>query len=144
MTILEKALSPGRRIRALLALLAGLSGTVFVSTLWWTEPGPLPGRTHLAFALFTAICLAWTGYGGWMLARRVPLFATDRVIAGRLALTASAATTTLTTVLTIERGGDPAGVLAIGAATIAAAVVLLVRAHRRRAELLRRKQELTR
>lgn len=43
------------------------------------------------------------------------------MIAGRLALTASAATTTPTTVLTVERGTNPADVLAPGIATIAAA-----------------------
>lgn len=144
MTFLERSLAPGRRVRALLALVAGLSGTVFVSALWWTEPGPLPGRTHLAFALFTAFCVSWAGYGGWLLARRVPLFATDRVIAGWLALTAATATAVLTTMVTVQRGANPAAVLAISAATIAAAAILLVRAHRRRAELVRRKRELTR
>ncbi|TDD18725.1 transmembrane transport protein [Nonomuraea diastatica] len=83
---LEPSLSPWRRVRAVAALLAGLGGVVFVATLWWSEPGPLPGRTHLAFAVLTVFCLAWAGYGAWLLTRRVPLFATDQVIARRAEL----------------------------------------------------------
>ncbi|MEW1847996.1 hypothetical protein AB0392_59415 [Nonomuraea angiospora] len=60
---------------------------------WWSEPGPLPGRTHLAFGMLTVFCLAWAGYGGRLVTRRVPLFAADRVIAAWLGLAASLTTT---------------------------------------------------
>ncbi|WP_182873415.1 RNA polymerase sigma factor [Microbispora sp. H10670] len=76
---LSPVLSLRTRIRAVAALLAGVAGAVFMGTLWWTEPGPLPGRTHLAFALLTVFCLVWAAYGGWLLTRRIPLFATDQV-----------------------------------------------------------------
>jgi len=125
------------------ALLAGLAGTVFVTSLWWSEPGPLPGRTHLSFALFTVFCLAWAGYGGWLLTRRVPLFATEQVIAAWIALAASVVTTGVTAVAAARSGTGLVAALAIGGLFVAAALVLAVRAHIRRAALLRRVRQLT-
>ncbi|WP_067175392.1 hypothetical protein [Microtetraspora niveoalba] len=140
---LAPSLSRRTRIRAVAALLAGAAGTVFVSALWWSEPGPLPGHTHLAFALFTVFCLAWTGYGGWLLTHRVPLFATDRVIAAWIGLAASLATTAVVAVITVQRGTGTWLALATGGLFVAAALALAVRAHARRAALLRRVRELT-
>ncbi|MEO3868212.1 hypothetical protein ABGB18_05205 [Nonomuraea sp. B12E4] len=139
---LGPVLSPWARARAVAALLAGLTGTVFVSALWWSEPGPLPGRTHAAFALFTAFCLAWAAYGGWSLTRRVPLFATDRVVAGWLSVAASAVTAVLVTAVAVQRGGGLLPALAVAVVCVGAALVLVVRAHVRRAALLRRRREL--
>ncbi|WP_169946673.1 hypothetical protein [Microbispora sp. H11081] len=140
---LAPVLSLGTRIRAVTALLAGAAGLVFVSALWWSEPGPLPGRTHLGFALFTVFCLAWAVYGGWLLTRRVPLFATDRVIAAWIGLAASLATTALVAVVAVRRGTGAELALAAGGLFVAVALVPVVRAHRRRAALLRRMRELT-
>lgn len=140
---LGPVLSPWARIRAVAAALAGLAGTVFVAALWWSEPGPLPGRTHAAFAVFTVFCLAWAGYGGWTLTRRVPLFATDRVIAGWLAVAASTATAVLVTVVAVQRGSGLLPAVGVSVVFVGAAVVLVVRAHARRAALLRRKRRLT-
>ncbi|MFC4120562.1 hypothetical protein [Nonomuraea zeae] len=139
---LEPSLSRGRRVRALVALLAGLAGTVFVTALWWSEPGALPARTQLAFGLLTVFCLAWACYGGWLLTRRVPLFATDRVIAAWIALVASVTTTGGVAAVAVQRGTGLGVALAIGGLFVAAALVLAVRAHGRRAALLRRKREL--
>jgi hypothetical protein len=140
---LEPAMSPWKRVRALAALLAGAAGAVFVAALWGSEPGPLPGRTHVAFAVFMVFCLAWAGYGGWLLTRRVPLFATDRVIAGWLATAASAATTVMVVVVAVQRGTGLGPALLVGGVFVAASVTLAVRAHVRRAALLRRLRELT-
>ncbi|MGW5264818.1 hypothetical protein ACWEQG_27900 [Microbispora sp. NPDC004025] len=140
---LAPVLSLRTRIRAVTALLAGVAGAVFVSTLWWSEPGPLPGRTRLAFASLTVFCLAWAGYGGWLLTRRVPLFAADRVIAAWIGLAASLATTAIVTVVAVQRGTGAWLALAVGGLFAAVAVVLVVRAHLRRAALLRRRHELT-
>ncbi|MBP2704229.1 hypothetical protein JOL79_10445 [Microbispora sp. RL4-1S] len=140
---LEPALSPMTRIRAVAALLAGLAGAVFVGTLWWSEPGPLPGRTQLAFAVFTVFCLAWAGYGGWLLTRRAALFATDRVIAAWIGLVASLTTTGIVTAVAVRRGTGTGPALAVGGLFVAVALVLTVRAHARRAALLRRVRELT-
>ncbi|MFI6922971.1 hypothetical protein ACIBIZ_23710 [Nonomuraea spiralis] len=132
---LEATLSPWRRVRALTALLAGAAGAVFVSALWWTEPGPLPGRTQLAFAAFTAFCLAWACYGAWLSTRGTPLFARDRVIAGWIALAAALLTTALVAAVA-------AGALVFGLAFVVVAAVLTVRAHTTRARLLRLKRDL--
>ncbi|TDD41596.1 hypothetical protein E1286_32410 [Nonomuraea terrae] len=140
---LTPALSRRTRIRAVAALLAGLAGAVFVTVLWWSEPGELPGRTRLAFGVLTAFCLAWAGYGGWLLTCRVPLFATDRVVAAWLGLAASVTTTGLMAVVAVQRGTGLVLALAAGGVFVAAALVLAVRAHRRRAALLRRMRELT-
>ncbi|MEU6728865.1 hypothetical protein ABZ917_34595 [Nonomuraea wenchangensis] len=140
---LAPVLSLRVRIRAVTTLLAGVAGAVFVGTLWWSEPGPLPGRTHLAFALFTVFCLAWAAYGGWLLTRRVPLFATDRVIAAWIGLAASLATTALVTVVAVQRGTGAGPALAVGGLFVAVALALALRAHARRAALLRRMHELT-
>lgn len=140
---LDTSLSRRARIRAVTALVAGLSGAAFVSLLWLTEPEPLPGRTRLAFALLLAICLAWTAYGGWLLTRKVVLFATDRVVAAWIALSASTLTTALLAVVAVGRGTGLWPVLAVGAVFLAVSVLLLTRAHRERARLLRRRDELT-
>ncbi|MFI6743994.1 hypothetical protein ACIBI9_64975 [Nonomuraea sp. NPDC050451] len=140
---LAAVLAPRNRIRAVAALPAGVAGTVFVGTLWWTEPGPLPGRTQLAFALFTGFCVAWAAYGGWLLTRRVPLFATDQVIAAWIGLAASLATTAVVAVMAVQRGTGAGLALAVGGLFVAVALALAVRAHARRAALLRRMHELT-
>lgn len=139
---LSPVLSPWRRFGGLAALLGGLSGAGLLASLWATEPGPLPDRTHLAFALLTLLCLAWTGYGAWVLTRRTPLFALDRVVAGWLALAASTLTTVVMAVVAVLRDTLPFPALGAGAAFVAVAVTLTARAHRRRAALLRRKREL--
>jgi hypothetical protein len=140
---LEPSLSPGIRLRAVLALLSGVAGTVFVAGLWWSEPGPLPGRTHLAFAVFTVFCLAWAGYGAWLVTRRVPLFAREQVVAARLALAASIVTSTVVATVAVQRGTGLVPALGTGVLFVAVTLALTVRAHARRAALLRRERELT-
>ncbi|MEU7745925.1 hypothetical protein [Nonomuraea sp. NPDC049158] len=136
---LSGSLSRARRIGAVVALVAGLAGLVFVGLLWATEPGELPGRTRVAFGGLMALCLVWSGYGGWALTRRVPMFALDRVVAAWIALAASVLTTA-GLVAVVPRQGVAA---IVGAVLIGVSVVLAVRAHLRRAALLRRKRELS-
>jgi hypothetical protein len=140
---LAPMLSRGQRIRGVGALLAGLAGGVFTTALWTTEPGPLPDRTHLSFALLVLLCLAWTGYGIWTTTRRTPLFALDRVIATWLGLAAAVLTTTVTVTLAAvrDRGVVPAVVMSV--LLITTAVLLTARARARRVALLRRKADLT-
>jgi hypothetical protein len=139
---LEGALSPWRKAGGVVALIAGVAGAIFVVLLWATEPGPLPGHTQLAFALLTGFCLAWAGYGGWVIARRVPLFALDRVIAGWLAVAASTVTTALVVAVAAGRGAGVIPAVVGGIAFIAVSAVVTVRAHAVRAALLRRRREL--
>ncbi|MBE1876053.1 hypothetical protein [Myceligenerans pegani] len=140
---LGPALSARARVRAVAMLVLGLAGAVFVTALWWTEPGPLPVRTQVGFALLSAVCLAWAGYGSWLLRRKVPLFAADQVVAAWIGLVASLATSALLVVVTVQRGAGPWAPLLVGAALTVVAATLLVRARRRRAALLRRERELT-
>ncbi|MFC4068378.1 hypothetical protein [Actinoplanes subglobosus] len=109
--------------RGLLAAgIAGFTGAGLIATLWATEPGSLPTRTAAAFAGLIFVGLAWAVLAAWTSWKR-PLFADDRVIAGRLAVVF----TTVTTLVT----GIVAGPLAAGPGLlmIAAAVVVLVRAR---------------
>ncbi|MFI6297960.1 hypothetical protein ACIBEJ_40660 [Nonomuraea sp. NPDC050790] len=138
---LSPVLSPWRRFGGLAALLAGLGGAVALGSLWLTEPGQLPDRLHLGFALLLALCLAWAGYGGWVLTRRAPMFALDRVVAGWLSVAASAMTAVLLAVLAALR--DTPVLFAVGPLLVAVAGVVTFLAHRRRDALLRRKAELS-
>ncbi|MCC5034691.1 transmembrane transport protein [Streptomyces sp. WAC 00631] len=139
---LERALaaevSLGSRIRHLAVGLAGGCGAALIAVLWATEPHPLPLRTRAAFAGLIAIGLAWAAFAGWVLSRRRPLFARDRVLAARLALVAAAVTGVAGTALAAVRA-TTAGVLVTalaGVLLVAAAGLALVRARSRRRELL--------
>ncbi|MEF9881093.1 hypothetical protein [Streptomyces sp. P9-A4] len=82
--------------------------------------------------------LAWAAFAGWVLSRRRPLFARDRVLGARLALVVTAVTGVAGVAVAAVRG-NTAGTLAVasaGAALVAAAALFLVRAKSRRRELL--------
>ncbi|MEU4683037.1 transmembrane transport protein [Streptomyces xinghaiensis] len=139
---LERALaaevSLGSRVRHLAVGLAGGCGAALIAVLWATEPHPLPLRTRAAFAGLIAIGLAWAVFAGWVLSRRRPLFARDRVLAAGLALVAASVTGVAGTALAAVRA-TTAGVLVTalaGVLLVAAAGLALVRARSRRRELL--------
>ncbi|MDR7384512.1 hypothetical protein [Promicromonospora iranensis] len=140
---LHGTLSARARLRAVAILVVGLAGAVFLAALWWTEPGPLPVLTRVAFGLMMVFCLIWAVYGIWLLRSRVPLFATDRVVAAWIGLAASALTSSLLVVMTVQRGSGAWAVIVVATALVAVAAVLVVRAHRHRAALLRREHALT-
>jgi hypothetical protein len=145
---LERALaaevSLRSRMRHAATGLAGGCAAALIAVMWATEPNPLPARTQAAFAGLLAIGLAWAAFAGWVLSRRRPLFARDRVLGARLALAVTTATSVAGTVLAAVRG-TAAGALAValaGAALVAAAGLLLVRAQSRRRELMRLRDAL--
>ncbi|GII01637.1 hypothetical protein [Planobispora takensis] len=140
---LAPMLSPRQRLRGIVALVSGSAGTICLASLWVTEPTALPGHTRFAFAAFILLCLAWAGYGGWVVARQTPLFALDRVIAAWITLTASITTSAIIIAVAADRGSGLIPALPAGAVLIAASAALVLRAHIRRAMLLRRKRELT-
>ena len=82
------------------------------------------------------IALGWVGYGTWVLTRRTPLLARDRVIAGWMGVGAAGLFAAAAVVLV----GGLALVMAL--AVVGLAVLNLVYARSRRAALLRRKREL--
>ncbi|MCZ7462317.1 transmembrane transport protein [Streptomyces sp. WMMC940] len=143
---LAAELSLRSRMRHVAVGLAGGGGAALIAVLWATEPDPLPARTQLAFAGLVVVGLAWAGFAGWVLSRRRPLFARDRVLGASLALGATAVTAVAGTVLAAVRG-TAADVLATavgGVVLTAAAVLVLVRARSRRRELLRLRDALRR
>jgi hypothetical protein len=140
---LSGRLSLRRRVATVTALLGGLIMATVIGLLWATEPA-LPPRTQIAFGMIVGIGLAWAVYGVWALARRTPLFALDRVVAGWLALTATALLTAFTSLLTILLDRGSAVWLALTVALLVLAAVNLHRARTYRAALLRRKQQLDR
>ncbi|RAY14931.1 transmembrane transport protein [Actinomadura craniellae] len=133
-----------QRLRYVLLLLAGAAGAVLIASLWATEPGGLPPRTHLAFAALTAVGLGWAGFAGWALTRRGPLYARDRVIAARLALGFAAGTAAGTVTIAAQRGDATAVLtaLAAGLVLVAAAALALLHARARRTALLRLRDDL--
>jgi hypothetical protein len=147
---LERALaaevSLRSRMRHIAVGLAGGCAATLIAVLWATEPDPLPARTQVAFAGLIAIGAAWAGLAGWVLSRRRPLFARDRVLGARLALGATVLTTIAGTALAAVRGAtSDVLVTALGGVLFtAAAVLVLVRAQSRRRELLRLRDALRR
>lgn len=146
---LERALaaevSMRARMRHMAVGLAGGCGAALIAVLWLTEPRPLPVRTGVAFATLIVIGLAWAVFAGWVLSRRRPLFALDRVVGARLALLATAMTGTGGTALAAVRGttAEALTVALAGGALIAIAGLTLVRARSRHSELLRLRATLT-
>jgi hypothetical protein len=138
---LSGRLSLRRRVAIVVAMLGGLTVASVVGLLWATEPA-LPGRTRVAFGALVVVGLAWAGYGVWVLTRRTPLYALDRVIAAWLALTATSLLAgTVAVVAILRHRAEPvAAGTALGLLVVA--VANLVRARARRAALLRRKREL--
>ncbi|MDT7843355.1 transmembrane transport protein [Streptomyces justiciae] len=145
---LERALaaevSLRSRLRHLAVGLTGGCGAAAIAALWATEPHALPPRTRAAFAALIAIGLAWAVFAAWVLSRRRPLFAQDRVLSARIALAATVTTTLGTVALAGARGStaDLAATAAGGAVLTATAVLILVRARRRRHVLLRLRDAL--
>lgn len=138
---LSGPLSPARRLGAVATLLGGLGGALVAGTLWTTEPG-LPGATQAAFAGMVAIGLGWCGWAVWVLTRRTPLFARDRVLAGWLGLAATGVLAAFVTAVTVLRDRVAPAAVAMAVLLLVAAVVNLVTARSHRAALLRRKREL--
>ena len=125
-------------------LLAATAMTTVVISLWITEPS-LPVRTQLAFGAMSLIGASWCALALWVLRARRPLFARDRLIAGRMAVTFTSlfAAAGLASAILL---GSPAGyaALASGVLMLAAAIAVFARARRRFAQLAARRQELER
>lgn len=141
---LETEVSLRSRMRYVAVGLGGWCGAALITVLWVTEPHPLPARTQAAFAALIAIGLAWAAFAGWVLVRRRPLFARDRVLGARLALAVSAGTCAVGTALAATRGttAETVATALTGGVLVAAAGLALARAHARRRALLRLRDTL--
>lgn len=136
-------LSLPARMGYLALLLVSLTVTALVGALWATEP-ELPPRTHAAFGVLVLVGATWAAVAGYILTRRRPLFATDRVLATATAVAATVVVGTGTTVLSLLRGGIGAGLgaAALATVTVGLAAVLHVRARRLRSALIARRRQL--
>ncbi len=133
-----------RRVGYVALLLAAAAMTTVVVALWLTEPS-LPPRTHAAFGAMSAIGVAWIALAAWALTTRRVLFARDRVIAGRMAVTFTSVFALGALVILIASGSAAAaGAFGTGVVMVAAAVVVLRQARRRFAALDARRVELER
>ncbi|HSK20666.1 MAG TPA: hypothetical protein VK912_16050 [Longimicrobiales bacterium] len=127
-------------------LLAGLTVAAVTGSLLATEAG-LPGRTQAAFVVVASAGLAWAALAAWVLARRRVLFASHRVMAGRMSVTCTALFTAGALTVWLLGSRQQPGALAaaaVGAAMLAVAVVVLLRARRRVLLLTARKREIER
>lgn len=140
-----RELSLPSRLGYTLLLLAGLGAAGITGSLLLTEQA-LPARTRVAFAVMTVMGVSWAGFATWVLANRRVLFAQHRVVAASMAV----AFTALYTLASIAMGvwgevGRPwMAAAGLGVVMLAVAVMQLVRARQRFAELSRRRQELER
>jgi hypothetical protein len=143
--MVRRELSAPKRLGYLLLLMMTLVAACLISTLWITEPAPLPLRTHVAFGLLTFINLAWSVLFGWIVTRRKVLFAQHRVIAGWMALAFCALFLIVGLVVAAIRMNTTAlaFVGVVGMCQLLLAIVVLKRARHRRRELLARRDELT-
>jgi hypothetical protein len=140
----RRELSMPTRIGYLLLLMLTLMGAGLISTLWITEPGPLPLRTQVAFGLLVTINLAWSVLFGWVLTQRKVLFAVHNVIAAWMAVAFCSVFLLAGLAIGWMRMNSTALVLVgvVGLVQLLAAIIMLKRSRRRRRELLARRDVL--
>ena len=78
-------LSLRARVGYVSLMLVSAAMTAVIASLWLTET-ELPPRTQFAFGAMCVIGLSWVALSVWALRTRRPLFARDRVVAGRMAV----------------------------------------------------------
>jgi LPXTG-motif cell wall-anchored protein len=118
--------------------------TAVVASLWMTEPS-LPLRTQIGFGVMVGIGLSWVGFAVWVLTHRRPLLAGHRIVAGRMAVAFTSLFLLGAVVAGMATGGSAAyAAAALGLAMLAAAVVVLRRAHVTTARLRERRVALER
>jgi hypothetical protein len=140
----ETELSERARLAHVALLLVTLTMSVVVGSLWATEPA-LPARAQVSFALMTAIGLSWAAFATWVLTARRVLLARHRIVAGRMAVAFTGAFVAGSVIVALTTTMTAAWVAAgIGAAMLAVATSLLVRARHQIARLNERRAALER
>jgi hypothetical protein len=142
--LVDVELSKRGRIGHIALLMCASAMTVGLVMLWATETG-LPLRTHVAFALMVAIGGAWTAYAAWVLTTRSVLLARHRIVAAWMGVIFSSAFTVLFAIVgyTGNFGAMPYAAAGVELVLVAAAIVMLVRARRRFAALVARRDALS-
>jgi hypothetical protein len=137
-------LSLPSRLRYVGLLLAASTMTAVVTALLLTEPR-LPNRTAIALVVAALIGVAWMAFATWVLTRKRVLLGAHRIIAGRLAITCSTVFMIGAVFVGVVTSSNAAlAAAAMGALMLAVAVMMLIRARRRFAELSKRRDELER
>ena len=140
----DAELSVPSRLGHVALLLAALGMTVVVASLWLTEPA-LPLRTHLAFGVMTVIGCSWSTFAIWVLTSRRVLFARQRIVAGRMAVTFAAVFTAGALAAAAATGAAAAlAAAATGVVMVAVAAIILRRVHHASARLMARREALER
>lgn len=116
-------------------LLVAAAMSVVIVALWLTEPA-LPARTQVAFGAMAGIGAAWVGFATWVLRARRPLYARDRVIAGRLAVAFTAVFTAGALSGVLLGGGSAALAACLSGLLMLCAAIAALRAARRRVKAL--------
>lgn len=141
--LLDGELSVPARLGYTALLLTSLSGAGVTAALLLTEVA-LPLRTQIALGVITGIGLSWTAFAAWVLTKRRVLLAAHSVVAARMAMAFTAVFTL--GALAVGRWGGTGrtwyAAASLGLAMFIAAVILLVRARRRFAELSHRRQQI--
>jgi hypothetical protein len=135
-------LSLATRLGYIALLLAAAAMSTVVLSLWLTEPA-LPARTQAAFGVMSVIGISWIVFALWALSARRPLFARDRLIAGRMAVSFTALFVAGALAAVIVSGSAAAwSALSSGGALLALAVGVWRGARRRVATLSARRAAL--
>ena len=130
------------RVGYVALLLVSVAMTVIIASLWLTESA-LPPHTHLAFGAMCVIGASWSLLSLWALRARRPLFARDRLIAGRLAVTfTSVFAAAGVAAVTISGSAASYVVLTTGVVMLVVAIRVLVTAARLHAQLQARRVAL--
>jgi hypothetical protein len=142
--LLEAELSRRSRFGYVALLLASATMTVVIASLWLTEPA-LPTRAQIAFLVMTVIGVSWSSLAVWVLTTRRILLGRDSVVAGWMAVTFTATFVVGALAIGLTSGGtSPYAAASLGMALFAIAVVVLIRARRRLASLMNRRDALER
>lgn len=142
--LMDAELSLRSRLAYVALLLVALMMTSVIAALWMTEP-VLPARTQVAFGAMIVIGLSWVGFALWVLTHRRVLLAPHSIVAGRMAVTFTGAFVIGALVLRYAQGSPGAlAAAAMGVGMLAAAAILLIRAHRRFDRLAERRRQLER
>jgi hypothetical protein len=142
--LVDAELSMPSRLGYVALLLAALTMTAVVGTLWATEP-TLPMRAHVGFGLMVAIGSSWIVFALWVLTHRRILFARHNIVAGRMAVTFTAIFLAGALAMGYTTGRSEAyKAAAVGVVMLGMSVAVLVRAHRSFARLASRRDALER
>lgn len=144
LSLVHGELSSARRWRYRLILLAASVVTAAILSLWATEPGPLPLRLHVAFAVMTTIGSGWIAVLTWILMRHRCPTALDRVATGWMATIACLLFMAVAVPIALQRGqpGVALSLCVLGLTLVCIALYLLAGAYSLRARLRAKLAEL--